>query len=118
MKSISDLIIERINEVDEAVVTGENFYVTQVWSQGDSYDIGEPRMWGFETEEEAEAKLNEYFDGFSAAAFRQYYVNKKGFIAVTNDSRSMTTYFYEIRTSEELKQLYKSINRKKTISFN
>ena len=108
----------RINEVDEAVVTGENFYVTQVWSQGDSYDIGEPRMWRFETEEEAEAKLNEYFDGFSAAAFRQYYVNKKGFIAVVNDSRSMTTHFYEIRTPDELKQLYKSINRKKTIDFN
>lgn len=117
MKSITDLITERINEVDEAVVTGKNFYVTQVWSQGDSYDIGEPRMWGFETEEEAEAKLNEYFDGFSAAAFRQYYLNKKGFIAVTND-RTMTTHFYEIRTPEELKKLYKDINRKKNIDLN
>jgi hypothetical protein len=112
MKSIKDLIIERVNGT---AVTGENYYVTQVWSQGDSYDIGEPRMWGFETEEEAVAKLNEYFDGFSAAAFRQYYVNKKGFIAVVNDSRSMTTHFYEIRTPEELKKLQKELNRKKNL---
>lgn len=111
MKSIKDLITERINGT---VITGENYYVTQAWTAGDSYDVGQPRIWGFETEEEAEAKLNEYFDGFSTAAFRQYYSNKKGFIAVVNN-RTTTTYFYEIRTPEELKKLQKELNRKKNL---
>ena len=107
MKNITDFI-------NEAEVTGDKFYVTQVWSQGDSYDFGEPRVWGYETEDEAKQRLNELFDGFATAAFKQYYLDETGFIAITND-RTMTTHFYEVRTLDELKKIYRSINRKKAI---
>ena len=118
MKNITDSIKD--NSINEAIVTGDNYYVTLTFTQGDSYDIGQPMMWGFETLEEAKNELEERYNEVKSSSrgtlFTHKYSNDMGFLSVDLQG-TLSVSFYEIREKSDLVKLYKNINRKKYLHF-